>query len=65
MPVDDEDINRHSRGRLMIWEKDDANYGVSVVSNQKTVLIDNGGLHHEIAHHWEGFSRTSFTDIHI
>jgi len=64
-PVNDKWVNLNSRGRLMVWEKDAANYGVTVISNNVTVATLNNGGSATYSHNTDGYSRTSFTNIHI
>lgn len=64
-PVNDVNINRNSRGRLMVWENSATQFGVTVVSNNKTVAVLNTPATATYSHDYEGFSRTSFTGIHI
>ena len=49
----------------MVWEKDATNFGVTVVSNNKTVATLNNGGTATYSHDKDGFSRTSFTNIHV
>ena len=63
--VSQADVDRHSRGRLMIFEKSDTEYGVSMITNQKTHFTMSNGGSRDFSHHYEGFIRTSFTDMHV
>lgn len=49
----------------MVWEKDATNFGVTVVSNNKTVVTLNSGASTTYSHDKDGFSHTSFTNIHV
>ena len=64
-PVNDPDINQNSRGRLMVWENSNTQFGVSVVSNNKTVVTLNTGNNAVYNHDFSGFSRTPFTGMNI
>lgn len=49
----------------MVWENSATQFGVTVVSNNKTVAVLNTPATATYSHDYEGFSRTSFTGIHI
>jgi len=49
----------------MVWEGSATLFGVTVVSNNKTVSVLNSGLTATYSHDIEGYSRTSFTGIHV
>ena len=49
----------------MVWEGSATLFGVTVVSNNKTVSVLNSGLTATYPHDFEGYSRTSFTGIHV
>ena len=50
---------------MMVWELDGTNFGVTMVSNNKTVATLNNGGSATYSHNVDGFSRTSFTGIHV
>lgn len=67
-PDTDTAIMKHSRGKLRIIEKTDAQYGFSIVSNQKTEIQFNsasGLADVSIAHVTQGATRQSFGNFYI
>jgi len=49
----------------MVWENTATQFGVTIVANNRTVAILNTGNSASYTHNYEGFSRTSFTGMHI